>query len=130
MRCVFQDGAQVLSPPATFGSRGQWSGVTWFFHKEANREAGVPRRRSMTKKYDSRTDKEVDVIQKLRTGSGVDRDLLALNVSVAGMERIQLAAAQRQCPELGPIYTAVMAKQMERTDPRQALLDLTERQGD
>ena len=64
----------------------------------------------MTKKYDSRTDKEVDVLQRLRTGAGVDRDLLAFNVSVAGIERIQLAAAQRQCSELGPIYTAVLAK--------------------
>ena len=76
----------------------------------------------MTKKYDSRTDKEVDVLQKLRTGAGVDRDLLALNVSVAGMERIQLSAAQRQCPELGPIYAVVLAKHTERSDRRQVLV--------
>ena len=48
----------------------------------------------MTKKYDSRADKEVDILQRLRTGAGMDRDLLAFSVSVAGIERIQLAVAQ------------------------------------
>ena len=44
-----QDGALVLAPSTAFGGRGEWPGVTRFFHKDANREAGVPRRRFMTK---------------------------------------------------------------------------------
>ena len=59
----------------------------------------------------------------------MDRDLLAFNVSVAGIERIQLSAAQRQCPELGPIYSAVVAKQIGRSDPREELIALKKRQG-
>ena len=84
----------------------------------------------MTKKYDSRADEEVDILQRLPTGSGVDHDVLAINVSVAGIERIQLAAAQRQCPELGPVYTAVLAKQTEGLHPRGELVALKKRQGD
>ena len=52
--CEFRDGARVVVPPRMFGGRGEWSGATWFFHKEANREAGLPRRRFGTKRYDSR----------------------------------------------------------------------------
>ena len=73
---------RVVKPAWNFGARGEWSGVTWFFHKDANREAGLPRRRFSSKRYDAREDKEVDVLRKLRTGAGVDRDSLALHVSV------------------------------------------------
>ena len=126
-RFELRDGARVPASSTTFAGRGEWSGVTWFFHKDANREAGVPRRRFMTNKYDSRSDKEVDVLQRLRTGAGEGRDLLAFNVSVAGIEWIQLAAAQRQCPEFGPVYTAVLAKQTEGLDPRGELVALKEK---
>jgi len=48
--------------------KGEWSGVTWFFHKDANREAGLPRMRFGTKRYDSREDKEGGVCGRLGLG--------------------------------------------------------------
>ena len=39
--CELQDGVLVLAPLTAFHGRGEWSGATWFFHKDANRE-GVP----------------------------------------------------------------------------------------
>ena len=60
----------------------------------------------------------------------MDRYLLALNVAVVGIQELQLAAAQRQCQEPGPIYAAVLAKQTEGKGPRSELVALKKRQED
>jgi len=81
-----------------------WTGETWFFL--VGHEPGTPPpRRAYRVKQRPRVDvPEPDVLARLRTGAGIDREGLGGALTALGIERNKLGAAQRVCPDLAVIY--------------------------
>jgi len=81
-----------------------WTGETWFFL--SGHEPGTPPpRRAYRVKQRPRVDvPEPDVLARLRTGAGIDREGLGGALTALGIERNKLGAAQRVCPDLAVIY--------------------------
>ena len=66
---------------------------------------------------------EWELLKKLRTDPEFCRGALVDSLSVAGIERQQLAAAQRVCPDLRAAYLGKLAESLSQ-DPRKALLEM------
>ena len=98
-----------------------WTGTTWFFVRGADQEVGVPRKRLRTKGPPAEDVLETEVLRKLRTGAGIDREALVNSLSCAGVERTKLAAAQRLCPDIGA-YAIIHLAAAAGKDPRAELL--------
>ena len=72
---------------------------------------------------------ELELLKKLRTDPEYKRSALVDSLSVQGIERIQLSASQRKCPDLAAAYLGKLAEQMEK-GPRAFLLDAKKEQPD
>ncbi len=79
--------------------RDMWIGTTWFILRGSDEVAGPARKRMRVKGIPAATKEELEIMKKLRTGAGIDRGALVVSLSVAGIERMQLAAAQRRCKD-------------------------------
>ena len=106
-----------------------WRGTTWSFLENANPVPGPARRRIVGKKPPLFVTEEWELLKKLRTGVEFQHGALVDPLSVAGIERQQLAAAQRVCPDLPAAYTGKLAESLGR-DARQALLDVRKEASD
>ena len=98
---VVQDehGGGVAEPRRTRitkKSRGAWRGMTWFFLHGSRAVAGPVRRRITSKRPPLFISEEWELLKKLRTDPEFKRSALVDSLSVQGIERTQLAAAQRQ----------------------------------
>ena len=66
---------------------------------------------------------ELELFKKLRKNPDFHRGALVDSLSVAGIERQQLAAAQRVCPDFRAVYLGKLAEGLSQ-DPRKALLEM------
>jgi hypothetical protein len=100
-----------------------WTGETWFFL--TGHEPGTPPpRRAYRVKQRPRVDvPEPDVLARLRTGAGIDREGLGGALTALWIERNKLGAAQRVCPDLAVIYV-IHAAELAGKGPRDAVLAL------
>ena len=64
---------------------------------------------------------EWDLLRKLRTSPEVSQAALVDSLTTAGIERTQIAAAQRRCHELRPAYLGKLAEREDK-DVRETLL--------
>ena len=87
-------------------------------------------RRCSSKRCDSELDCEVEVLRKLRAAAEIDRDQVVFGNSIAGIGKLQLPAAQRQCNELGRVYTVLLAQATAGKDSRAELIALKKREPD
>ena len=71
---------------------------------------GPARRRVTGKKTPLFMTDEWEYLQKLRTDPDFRRGAAVDSLSVQGIERIQLAAAQRVCPDLRAVYVGKLAE--------------------
>ena len=107
----------------TRGTRGAWWGTTWFFLANVRRVPGPPRRRMVGKRPPLFVTEEWELLKRLRTNPDFRRGALVDSLSVAGIERQQLAAAQRVCPDLRAAFLGKLAESLSQ-DPRKALLEM------
>jgi hypothetical protein len=93
---------------------GAWRGTTWFFLENVRPVPGPPGRRIVGKKPPLFVTEEWELLKKLRTDPEFRRGALVDSLSVAGIERQQLAAAQRVCPDLRVAYLGKLAESLSR----------------
>ena len=97
--------------------------TTWFFLEHVNPVPGPTRRRIVGKKPPLFITEEWELLKKLRTDPEFQHGALVDSLSVAGIDRRQLAAAQRVCPDLRVMYMGKLAESLGR-DVRQTLLEV------
>ena len=86
-------------------TKGAWRGTSWFFLAGVNPIPGPARRRITGKKNKPLfVTEEWELLKKLRTDPEYKRSALVDSLSVQGIERTQLAASQRKCPDLSLIH--------------------------
>ena len=66
---------------------------------------------------------EWELLTKMRTSDEISRSALVDSLTVAGIERSQIATAQRTCPDLKAAYLGKLAKGLGRP-VREALLEV------
>ena len=125
------DGGAVepLFAAATRTTRGAWRGTTWFFLEGVETLPGPARRRITTKRPPLFVTEEWELLKKLRTDPEYKRSALVDSLSVQGIERAQLSAAQRACPDLRAAYLGKLAEEMGK-DPRSTLLECSKQHPD
>ena len=114
---------RVSNAGVTRKTKGAWRGTTWFSLEHARPLPGPARRRIVGKKPPLFVTEEWELLRKLRTDPEFHRGALVDSLSVAGIERQQLAAAQRVCPDLRVVYLGKLAESLSQ-DVRQTLLEL------
>ena len=124
---VVQDehGGGVAEPRRTRitkKSRGAWRGMTWFFLHGSRVVAGPVRRRITSKRPPLFVSEEWELLKTLRTDPEFKRSALVDSLTVQGIERTQLAAAQRQCRDQKAAYLGKLAEELGK-DPRKELLE-------
>ena len=117
-------GAEVRprGKTVTRQTRGAWRGTTWFFLQGVETVPGPARRRVSTKRPPLFVTEEWEYLKKLGTDPEFRKSALVDSLSVQGIERTQLVAAQRACPDLRAPYTGKLAEFLKQ-DPRAALLE-------
>ncbi|MCP4242184.1 MAG: hypothetical protein GY772_16640, partial [bacterium] len=106
--------------------REAWLGATWFFLRGSEEVPGPRLKRMRAKGIPEATHDELELMKKLRTGAGIDRGALVSSLSVAGIERAQLAAAQRRCKDLA-VYVAVCLTRETGENARQVVVEFARR---
>ena len=104
-------------------SAGAWRGTTWFFLKGARVLPGPVRRRTTGKKAPLFVTEEWELLKKLKTSPEYKRSNLVDSLSVQGIERSQLVAAQRVCPDLRAFYLGKLAEDLGK-DARESLVQV------
>ena len=110
------------SRKVTRATKGAWKGTTWFFLDGAEPVPGPARRRVTGKRPPLFVTDEWEYLKQLRTDPDFQRGAAVDSLSVQGIERTQLAAAQRVCPDLRAAYVGKLAEFLGK-EPREALLE-------
>jgi len=105
------------------GTSGVWRGTTWFFVQGAQTIPAPPRRRMRKKGPPAFVTEEWELMKKLKANPEFAKQTLVDSLAVAGIERANLSAAQRRCPDLKAAYLGKLASELGR-DPREALLEV------
>ena len=92
-------------------TKGAWRGSTWFF-LGVKPVAGPARRRIVGKKPPVLVTDEWKLLQELRNDPEFKRGALVDSLSVQGIERAQLEAAQRVCPDVRAFYVGKLAESL------------------
>ena len=122
--CRVVEGENQEKDTAHKVEKETWTGLTWFYLKDAEAdEAALPRRRLRGKRADPSLERGLEVWRDLMTSAEVGRDSLARNLTASGQEKTKLMAAQRQCRDFGA-YVAIHLALEGRREAREALLEL------